>query len=66
MLGENNERKNTLVAQTCVLLFEWEITFLQTVLLQREPFPTLFDTINSSPSLVTKKIFMLIIILSLF
>jgi hypothetical protein len=32
--------------------------------LQREPFLTMFDTINLSPLLVTKKGFMLIIILS--
>ena len=43
----------------------WKITsFSKTTLLQREPFLTMFYTINLSPLLVTKKGFMLIIILS--
>ena len=43
----------------------WKITsFLQTMALQREPFLTMFYTINLSPLLVTKKGLMLIIILS--
>ena len=43
----------------------WKITsFSKTMALQREPFLTMFYTINLSPLLVTKKVFMLIIILS--
>ena len=43
----------------------WKITsFLRTMALQREPFLTMFDIINLSPLLVTKKSFTLIIILS--
>ena len=43
----------------------WEITsFSKTMALQREPFLTMFYTINLSPLLVTKKGFMLTIILS--
>ena len=43
----------------------WKITsFSKTMLLQREPFLTVFYTINSSPLLVTKEGFMIIIILS--
>ena len=38
--------------------------FLKTMALQREPFPTMFYTINLSPLLITKKGFMPIIILS--
>ena len=42
----------------------WKITsFSKTILLQREPFLTRFYTINSSPLLVNKYGFMLIIIL---
>ena len=81
-LRDNNERKNTLVTQTCVRLDGWfrdhkfwiwglEIKiirgnyfFLETMALQREPFLTMFYTINLSPLLVTKKSFMLIIILT--
>ena len=62
-LQENNERKNILVAQNFVcfqmpnkrlievcslLIFEWEIAS------QREPYLTLFYTINSSSLLNTK------------
>ena len=46
----------------------WKMTsFSKTtcILLQREPFLTMFYIINSSPLLVTKLDFMLIIILSL-
>ena len=39
-------------------------SFLKTTLLQRELFLTMFYTINLSPLLVTKKGFMLVIILS--
>ena len=40
--------------------FEWEImSFSKTMLLQRESFPTMFYTINSSPMLVTKSVFKL-------
>ena len=43
----------------------WKITsFSETMALQRVPFLTMFYTINLSPLLVTKKGFMLIIILS--
>ena len=43
----------------------WKITsFSKTMSLQREPFLRMFFTINLSPLLVTKKGFMLIIILS--
>jgi hypothetical protein len=43
----------------------WKITsFSETTSLQREPFLTMFDTINLSPLHVTKWGFMLIIILS--
>ena len=77
-LRENDERKNTFVGRICVLsdrnkrllarsllLFEWEITsFSKTTLLQRESFPTMFYTINSSPVLVTKSVFKLIFVLS--
>ena len=43
----------------------WKTTsFSETKALQREPFLTMFYTINLSPSLLTKKDFMLIIILS--
>ena len=43
----------------------WIITsFSKTMALQREPFLTMFYTINLSPLLVTKKGFMPIIILS--
>ena len=43
----------------------WKITsFSKTMALQREPFLTMFYTINLSPLLATKKGFMLIIILS--
>ena len=45
--------------------FLWEITyFSKTMLLLREPFLTMFYTINSSPLLVTKYVVMLTIILS--
>ena len=45
----------------------WKITsFSKTTSLQREPFLTMFYTINLSPILVTKKGFMLIIILSIY
>ena len=74
-LRENDERKNTLVGRICVLsdrnkrllarsrlLFQWEITsFSKLLLLQREPFLTMFYTINSSPMLVTKSVFKLIL-----
>ena len=44
---------------------QWKITsFSKTIALQREPFLTMFYTINLSPLLVTKKGFMSIIILS--
>ena len=53
-LQENNERTKTLAAQICVLS-EWEIiSFSKTTYLQREPFLTMFYTINSSPLLITK------------
>ena len=43
----------------------WKITsFAKTMALQREPFLTMFYTINISPLLVTKKGFVLIMILS--
>ena len=43
----------------------WKIaSFSKTKLLQREPFLTMFYTINLSPLLVTKKGFKLIIIYS--
>ena len=43
----------------------WKITFFsKTTSLQSEPFLTMFYTINLSPLLVTKKGFMIIIILS--
>ena len=43
----------------------WKITsFSKTMALKRAPFLTMFYTINLSPLLVTKKGFMLIIILS--
>ena len=43
----------------------WKITsFLKTTLLQREPFLTNLYTVNSSPLLITKKVFMGTIILS--
>ena len=43
----------------------WKIpSFSKTMALQREPFLTMFYTINLSPLLVTKKCFMLIIFLS--
>ena len=43
----------------------WKMTsFSKTMALQREPFLTMFYTNNLSPSLVTQKGFMLIIILS--
>ena len=74
-LRENDERKNTLVRRICVLsdnnkrllaksllLFKWELTsFSTTTLLQRESFLTMFYIINSSPMLVTKSIFVLIL-----
>ena len=43
----------------------WKITsFSKSLLLQRELFLTMFYTVNSSPLLITKQGFMLIIILS--
>ena len=43
----------------------WKITsFSKTTSLQREPFLTMFYTINSSSLFITKQGFMLIIILS--
>ena len=43
----------------------WKITsFSKTTLLQREPFLTMFYTINLSPLLILKKGFVIIIILS--
>ena len=43
----------------------WKVTsFSKTMALQREPFLTMFYTINLYPLLVTKKGFMLIIFLS--
>ena len=43
----------------------WKITsFSKTMLLQREPFRTMFYTINSSLMLVTKSVFKLIFVLS--
>ena len=43
----------------------WKITsFSKTMALQREPFLTMFYTINLSPILVIKKGFMVIIIMS--
>ena len=44
--------------------YSWKITpFSKTMARQRESFLTMFHTINLSPLLVTKKGFMLIIIL---
>ncbi len=52
------------VSRSIQILY-WEITsFSKTTLLQREPFLTMFYTINSSSLLVTNKVFMLTIILS--
>ena len=43
----------------------WKITsFSKTMLLQREPFLTIFYTINISPVFVIKLVFMLTMILS--
>ena len=43
----------------------WKITsFSKAMALQREPFLTMFHTINLSPLLITKKGFMLITIFS--
>ena len=48
-----------------VLIFEWSnIVLSKTTLLQRELFLRMFDTINSSPLLVTKSVFMLTMIYS--
>ena len=62
-LRDNNERKNTLVTQSCVRLDgwfrlktnSWKITsFSKTTPLQRELFLTMFYTANLSPLLATK------------
>ena len=72
------KEKNTLLGRICVLsdknkrllarillLFQLEITsFSKTKLLQRESFPTMCYTINSSPMLVTKSVFKVIFVLS--
>ena len=77
-LRENDDRKNTLVGWIWVLsdrnkrllarrflLFYWEITpFSKSMLLQSEPFLTMFYTINSSVMLVTDSVFKLIFVLS--
>ena len=66
----NDERKNTLsdrnkrLLARSLLLFYWEITsFPKTMLLQRESFPTMYYTTNSSPMLVTTSVFKLIFVL---
>ena len=42
------------ISQQQLQIFSWQITFfLKTMLLQREPFLTMFHTINSFPLLVT-------------
>ena len=63
-LQDNNQRKNTLVAKVVgsrcsaevsnsMQIFLREITsFSKTTLLQRDPFLTMFYTINSSPLLI--------------
>ena len=79
-LRENNGRKNTLVAQgVCFQMLDFKTSRVQSqlssnILLryyfflknynQREPFLTMFYTVNSSPLLVTKLVFMLTIVLS--
>ena len=75
-LRENDERKNTLVGQICVLsernkrlevfcyLSEKLPLLKKSMLLHREPFLTIFYTINSSPMLITKSVFKLIFVLS--
>ena len=59
-LRENDERKNTLVGRICVLP-ERNKRLLplsqKTTLLQRESFPIMFYTTNSSPMPVTKSVF---------
>ena len=78
--GENGKRKNTLVGQMCVLsdrnkrliarslnILVGSYLFSKTTLLQRESFPTMFCTINSSPMkwmLVTTSVFKLMFVLS--
>ena len=51
--------------QSFFLKFEWEITSSsKTTFLQREPLLTMFYTVNRSPLLVTKLVFMLTNIVS--
>ena len=76
-LWENNGRKNTLGTLFCIVCFQlhnkrlllksfiiWVRLPLSQKLLQRELFLTTFYTINSSPLLITKWVFMLSIIVS--
>ena len=70
---EKMMEKPTPVGRICVLsdknkrsllLFFWEMTsFSKSTLLQREPFLKMFHTINSSPMLITKSVFKLILVL---
>ena len=66
VLSDGNKRllAKSVLARS-LLLFLWKITsFSKTTLLQRESFPTMFYTTNSSPMLVTKSVFKLIFVLS--
>ena len=62
-LGENDERKNTLVGRICIILVR-NYLFLKNYVTSGESFPKMFYTTNSSPMLVTKSAFKLIFVLS--